>query len=207
MDVRLKAPFSLGVIGMSGSGKSVFTFKLIEYAEELITPPPKKIIYCYGEYQEIFDNFRHVNFHQGLPDLSEFIGNKEPILMVLDDLMSEWNEEISKLFTKYSHHRNISVVYLSQNLFSKNKHARVISLNTHYLVLMRNTRDVTQIGTLARQMYPKNAGYMIDAYNDAIKPNYGYLFVDLKPTTDDRIRLRSRIFPDESPAVVYGKKI
>jgi len=192
---------------MSGSGKSVFTFKLIEYAEELITPPPKKILYCYGEYQEIFDNFRHVNFHQGLPDLSEFIGNKEPILMVLDDLMSEWNEEISKLFTKYSHHRNISVVYLSQNLFSKNKHARVISLNTHYLVLMRNTRDVTQIGTLARQMYPKNAGYMIDAYNDAIKPNYGYLFVDLKPTTDDRIRLRSRIFPDESPAVVYGKKI
>lgn len=205
MDVRLQAPFALGVIGMSGSGKSVFTFRLIEYADEMITPPPKKIIYCYGEYQELFDNFRHVIFHQGLPDLDEFVGNKEPILLVLDDLMAEWNEEISKLFTKYSHHRNISVVYLSQNLFSKNKHARVISLNTHYLALLRNTRDVTQISTLARQMFPKNAAYMIDAYNDAVKPNYGYLFVDLKPNTDDRIRLRACIFPDESPAVVYGK--
>ena len=70
---------------------------------------------------------------------------------------------------------------------------------------MRNTRDVTQIATLARQMYPKNAGYMIDAYNDAIGTNYGYLFVDLKPTSDDRIRLRTRIFPDEAPSVVYGK--
>ena len=205
MDVRLQAPFSLGMIGMSGSGKSVLTFRLIENAEQMISPPPEEIIYCYGEYQEIFDNYRHVNFHEGLPDLNEFVGNKKPILMVLDDLMSEWNEEISKLFTKYSHHRNISVVYLSQNLFSKNKHARVISLNTHYLVLMRNTRDATQISTLSRQMFPKNAGYMIDAYNDAVRPNYGYLFVDLKPNTDDRIRLRTRIFPDESPTVVYGK--
>ena len=206
MDVRLQAPFTLGIIAPSQGGKSVFAFRLIDHADVMITPPPKKIIYCYGEYQEIFDNFKHVTFHQGLPDLNEFVGNTEPILIILDDLMSEWNEEIAKLFTKYSHHRNISVVYMSQNLFSKNKHARVISLNTHYLVLMKNSRDVTQIATLARQMYPGNAGHMIESYKDAVKPDYGYLLIDLKPTTDDRIRLRSRIFPDEAPTVVYGYK-
>jgi len=203
MDIRLQTPFNLAVIGPSQSGKSFFTFKLIEYADELINPPPTKIIYCYGEYQEMFSHYSNVLFHEGLPDLSEFVGNTEPILLVLDDLMSETNGEISNLFTKYSHHRNLSVVYLSQNLFDKNKHARTMSLNTHYLVLFKNSRDVTQISTLARQMYPRKSKFMIDAYNEAVRPNYGYLLIDLKPNTDDKIRLRSNIFPDERPSVVY----
>ena len=53
--------------------------------------------------------------------------------------------------------------------------------------------------------FQKNTSYMVDAYNDAVRPNYGYLFVDMKPNTDDWMRLRAKIFPDEGPAVVYGK--
>lgn len=203
MDIRFQSPFNLAVVGPSQSGKSVFTFKLIEYADELISPPPTKIIYCYGEYQDVFSHYSNILFHEGLPDLSKFVGNTEPILLILDDLMSEATLEISNLFTKYSHHRNLSVIYLSQNLFDKNKHARTMSLNTHYIVLFKNSRDVTQISTLARQMYPNNSKFMIESYRDAVKPNYHYLLIDLKPNTDDRIRLRTNIFPDEWPIVAY----
>jgi len=47
------------------------------------------------------------------------------------------------MFTKISHHRNVSVVYLTQNVFDKNKYARTISLNAHYLVLIKNPRDAS----------------------------------------------------------------
>lgn len=47
---------------------------------------------------------------------------------------------------------------------------------------------------------------MIEAYNDAVKRTYGYLLVDLKPNTDDSLRLRTNIFPDEAPQIVYVPK-
>ena len=64
-----------------------------------------------------------------------------PVLLVIDDLMQETNETVANLFTKGSHHRNVSVMFLAQNLFPKNKFARTISLNAHYMVLLR-TREM-----------------------------------------------------------------
>lgn len=206
MDVRLQSPFNLAIVAPSQSGKTVLTFKLIENVEQMITPIPSRIIYCYAEYQEMFSHYPNIEFHEGLPDLSTFAGNTEPILLVLDDFMSQVNQDISDLFTKYSHHRNISVIFLTQNLFYKGQHTRTMSLNTHYIILFKNPRDATQIMTLARQMYPKKSKFMIEAYNDAVKRTYGYLLVDLKPNTDDSLRLRTNIFPDEAPQIVYVPK-
>jgi len=72
------------------------------------------------------------------------------------------------VFTKISHHRNVSVVYLTQNLFNKNKYARTISLYAHYLVLFKNPRDATQFATLAATSAP-----------------YGHLLIDMKPDQDE----------------------
>ena len=91
-----------------------------------MTPTPAKIIYCYGEYQNLFSDFPSVEFNQGLPDISQFNG-RQPVLLVLDDLMSESGDDVEKIFTKFSHHRNISIIYLSQNLFYKSKQNRTIS--------------------------------------------------------------------------------
>ena len=51
--------------------------------------------------------------------------------------MSETNQLVANMFTKISHHQNVSVVYLTQNVFDKNKYARTISLNAHNLVLFK----------------------------------------------------------------------
>ena len=66
--------------------------------------------------------------------MDDFDG-KQTVLLVLDDLMNEADQTVANLFTKGSHHRNVNVVFLAQNLFSKNKFARTISLNAHYMVL------------------------------------------------------------------------
>ena len=49
----------------------------------------------------------------------------------IDDLMTEakCDQRIADLFTKGSHHRNISIVYLTQNVFPQGKACRDIALN------------------------------------------------------------------------------
>ena len=74
------------------------------------------------------------------------------MLLVIDDLMSETNSEINELFTKGSHHQNISVIFITQNLFYTEKDTRTMNLNTHYIVLFKNPRDATQVAHFGRQM-------------------------------------------------------
>ena len=170
----------------------------------MIVPPPSRIMYCYGEYQPLFSQYPTVEFHEGLPDVGQFDG-KQPILLIVDDLMNETNDDVSSIFTKMSHHRNISIVYVSQNLFQKNKHARTLSLNSHYLVLFKNPRDAGQVYALARQMYPTGSSFVVESFRDATSAPYGYLLIDLKPSTDEKYRLRTAIFPGEY-TYVYVKK-
>ena len=46
--------------------------------------------------------------------------------------MHAMNEMVATLFTKGSHHRNTSVLLLTQNIFHQNKHSRTVGLNAHY---------------------------------------------------------------------------
>jgi hypothetical protein len=43
-------------------------------------------------------------------------------LIILDDLMDETDQRMASLFTEKSHHRNIIVMYIVQNLFHRGKH-------------------------------------------------------------------------------------
>jgi len=145
-----------------------------------------------------------VTFLQGLPNLDDFDG-REPTLMVIDDLMNETDGSVANLFTKRSHHRNISVVFLVENLFHRNKNIRTISLNARYMVLFKNPRDASQFASLARQIYPNKSAFAVEAYKDATREPYSYLFVDLRPEQDEDLRLRTNIFSDETRYVYVPK--
>jgi len=202
--LHLQHPFTAIVAGPTSCGKTRFVFRLIDNVSRMIDPPPTRIVYCYGEYQQLFCRYPRVIFHQGLPDLNDFDGS-EPALLIIDDLMHETDETVAKLFTRGSHHKNVSVVYLAQNLFPKNKFARTISLNAHYMFLFKNPRDATQFATLARQMYPHKSQFAVEAYKDATREPYSYLLVDLRPEQDDDLRLRTNIFPGETHYVYVAK--
>ena len=126
-----------------------------------------------------------VEFNEGLPSLDEFDG-KTNTLLVIDDLMHEANDIVSKLFSRVSHHTNTSVIFITQNIFHSSKETRTITLNAQYLVLFKNVRDKSQIAHLSRQMYPTRSKHMIEAYTDATCEPYSYLFVDL-----NRIRMKT----------------
>lgn len=206
MDPRLKHPFTCVVAGPSSSGKTQFVFRLIRHADRLVDPPPEKIVYCYGEFQPSFLEFSQVEFHEGLPDVGSFDGRSR-VLLIIDDLMNEADQNVCNLFTKLSHHRNVSVVFVTQNLFHRNRHVRTMNLNTHYVVLFKNPRDAGQVAIMARQMYPRKSNFVVEAFRDATREPYGYLMIDLKPETDDRYRFRTNIFPDDERQYAYVSKV
>ena len=84
-----------------------------------------------------------------------------------------------------------------------------MSLNAQYMVIFKNPRDAAQISHLGRQMFPSRNGskFLSEAFVDATSRPYGYLFIDLKADTDERLRVRTNIFPDDDgPHYVYLPK-
>jgi hypothetical protein len=104
---------------------------------------------------------------------------------------------VCDLFTKGSHHRNISVILVAQNIFHQSTHCRDLSLNAKYLVLLKNVRVRSQFSRLSQHVYPKNSGDLYDSYLHASAKPHGYLVLDL--CQDIKISCGLEIFPDESP--------
>lgn len=206
MDVRLKHPFGALIAGPSACGKTIFTSRLIKFRNEMVDVPFGEIIWCYSEWQQFYDTLKEegVIFHEGMPDLKTIPQRPTATLLILDDLMQEANGSIVvDLFSRVSHHRNISVIHITQNVFHQGKGARDISLNTHYIVYFKNPRDGSQIFSLARQIYPKNPKFLQEAYEDATQKPHGYLLIDLKQSTPDTLRYRTEIFPDDEVQCFY----
>ena len=200
---------SMCISGQTGSGKTQWVYKFLQNVTQKYTEdPPSQVLYCYGIHQELFDHMERTipnfNSKEGLPsaeELDDFTSDRRHKLIIIDDLMHEVmrNKSLELLFTQGCHHRKISVILITQNLYPGGKHARTIALNTWYMILMKNLRDISQVGILGRQLYPGKSKGFVKAYEDAL--THGYLVVDISPRAEDQYRLRTNIFPGEDPIV------
>lgn len=204
--LRLRAPFTCLICGGTSSGKSWFLKDFLKFHSELIYPKIDKIVWFYGIYQDLYNEIPNVTFVEGIPEnFNSYRGRNT--LFILDDLMTECgnNKQITNLYTRGSHHLNISVITVSQNIFHKGKEFREISLNSHYLFLFKSRRDVSQISHLGRQLYPRNLKFFLEVFEDATKMPYTYLMIDLRAETDENLRLRTKILPGEETCVYQLK--
>jgi len=80
-----------------------------------------------------------LKFHEGMPHFTKFDGRRSTFL-VLDDLMSETNDDAANLFTKGSHHRNVSVMFLTELILQKQAHAYHQSEYTLHGAVQKSTR-------------------------------------------------------------------
>lgn len=201
--LKFRHPSTVLVSGPTGSGKTMFVCRLVN--ESMFDPPPQRIVCVYSEWQKAYDSFEPpIEFRKGLDDT--FYNSLSPLvrnLVLLDDQMSKIGDSrvLSQLFTEGSHHRNLSIVYIVQNLFDKGRAHRTVSLNAQYIILFKNPRDKSQLQMLARQMFPTRSRFLASAFEDATRDPYGYLLLDLRPETEEDIRVRTNIFPNESGTV------
>ena len=193
VDTRFQCPFGCMVVGPSMSGKSYFILNLLRRKKEFFHPCPDRVIYAYGVWQSAFDNVHDIEFVKGVEGLSSVnFSPNVPSILIIDDLMEELsnNKELSVLFTREMHHKNITVFFLVQNLYKQGKSMRDVALNCQVLVLFKSARDSEQIKVLARQTGMK---HLSQAYHEAIKERYGYLVLNLQPIIPDMLRLQSDV--------------
>ena len=135
MTLKLQHPFTLIVAEANSCGRSTFVIRLIECREKICD-----IVFDNIAWYHIENNAPHhlknVSFVKDVPDFAN--PENVPAIVVLDDLMvSADSTKVSELFSKGSHHHNISLVLITQNLFHQISSSRNISLNSKYIVGLR----------------------------------------------------------------------
>jgi hypothetical protein len=207
MSLKFKHPCTIIIAGPTQSGKSTFVQNLIDLKDILFDQKITEVIYCLPQGQSNNLNLNSsIIIHEGIPD-AQIFEDQTPRLVILDDLMRETDKNVVDLFTRGSHHQNISVIFITQNIFNQGKGQRDISLNAHYIICFKNPRDKNQIMNLARQVYPENTKFIQEAYKDATSNPFGYLLFDLTQTQHDAYRFRSNIFPFDNPQnIIYTSK-
>ena len=177
--------------GATGCGKTEWCMRLINN-DEMICPRIENVIFSYTEWQPSYAGMDNVKFVDGLLPLSQ---GKENMLYIIDDQTAEAGKYITALFTKGSHHKNISVIFITQNLFHHNREIRTITLNAHYIISFKSPRDQSAINTLASQMYPGT--FLKQVFVDATREPHSYLLIDLKQSTPNHFRLHTKVFLGE----------
>lgn len=214
-DIKIPTPFRMSLIGASGSGKTSFILKLIEYEERMLDVPCSKILYFYTVSQPKVDalkNNRKVFLYEGYDhDLVLAQNSKAHTLVIIDDHMTEnIYKDLAELFAIHSRHRNISVAFLTQSAYFKgadaSKYNREILINSSHTVLFRNMRDRHGIVNIGRAAFPTKMKFYMSCVDDAMKDPYGYLFIAANAEVLNHLRLRTNIFFPEEVPIVYWEK-
>ena len=218
-DITLKVGTSMILAGPSSCGKSSFVKNLIMSRDTLFHKPSlNAYIVCsnvQNMYEDMVKNKNVKKIFYKMPSKAEILqiaklGSRTGgTILILDDLLTELaknNTLIEEIFTEMAHHQKLSVVLCVQNLFYQNNIFRTLSLNSAYLVVFKNPRDMKQIDFIAYRSYAMNPKVVTEAYKDATYRPYSYIFMDFTQTTPEFLRLRTDIFPsdvDKIPPAVY----
>lgn len=218
-DARLVTPFNCIISGVSQSGKTTLVSNLLKLSDTIFTKKPEKVFLFYKFNQELYDEMLYNNLihekveindetldFENIKTLVSPYKSKNGSLIIFDDSMVDISSDFTQIFTNLSHHQNCSVIYITQNLFHQDSNYRTMSLNAHYIFLMKNDRDKQQINTLARQVCPGNSTYVVESFIQATKTPYSYLLMDFRPQSPNILKLRSHIFPHQFPYTLYIEK-
>ena len=92
------------------------------------------------------------------------------------------NKEVAEMFLLGSHHKQISVFFITQNLFPNCPVFRTMSSNAHYYVIFQCQRHFRQVHTLARQIYiGDDLKRITNAYKRASETSRGFIVLSFSP--------------------------
>ena len=205
-DIFLSTPMRLFCCGPSGCGKTTFLKNFIKHYYEITDKKLRNIVYCYASYQKIYDEIKQSNenviFVEGFPCYIEDSYLSDPDehdLLIIDDLIDKVADQplFRDIFLRNSHHKNYSVIVVTQNPFYKSKFLRTCSLQCTGFVIFKCSRDQSMISNLARQILPNNQSFLMDVYQQITEEPFKYMFVDFSPHCIKELRIRGNIIPEQ----------
>ena len=104
IDLKFKIPFGMIISGPSNSGKTEFLLKLLKNTEKLFSPPPKVVVYCYGEYHSHITQMESqgIRINSGMPSEELLQKLQRPYLLILDDLILSADEKTLRIIHEKS---------------------------------------------------------------------------------------------------------
>jgi hypothetical protein len=196
VDTKLEKPFRIIIAGASGCGKTELTRQLLDSYH--FASPFDKIVYIYPDYlDDIPVEFEPiVEYQQGIQDIEYFSRLPKNSLLVFDDMMTECGKslEIMKLFSVVARKKNISIIFLVQNVYDSSRQFRNIRLNATGFFLfnfyaandvnLRLLRDLGLKNVVSKKMISK-------IYSE----KYKYIYIDIHPNKHSQFdRVRGNIF-------------
>ncbi len=208
------------VVGPSGSGKTFRMCEILRWKNQLFQGGEdiKNIVFCYAAWQPCYgdlsaamlrDNKISMHFIKKKPSSVEFVqlvkcaASRGGSIVVIDDFMSQIDEDLVDIVTVQSRHHNTSTFILFQSQFPANCLGRQISLNVKYIHVYKNPRENAQIQILACQLSPNNYKYIVQAYHKVTETPHQCLLFDLTQQMEDCLRIHSHYLPRELPIRVW----
>ena len=203
--MRLKCPFPMLISGPSNCGKTTFVIQLLNERKNAFKTNSNNIYWFYKVYQ---DAFKHIekeitSFENEMCTIAWLEKNSVPpnSTIVIDDMALESTEDTAKLFSIASHHFKINIIFLCQNLFTKNKYFCDISLNSTYVVLFKNIGDKQQISNFAKQFAPGKNKEFLQMFNEATEEPHSYLILDNHQKTIEDHQIISNYLQDNNKSI------
>ena len=195
MPLKFLANKNTLVFGLSGSGKTNFVRRVL--SEQLIAPFPDKVYFFFSIRQDWMKEASDIIFVQGL-QLDKITPNSA---VIIDDLALENHKKTCQLFLVESHHRNLSLFYLTQNLFPRDESTRLMAMNSHYIVLMSDPRSLRQIKTLAHKLFDDDdKNRLIQAYKSVLTKPYNFVLLSFLPGVPRELTVLTNYW-SETPSV------
>ena len=211
IDIRLIPSFKVMIVGPSRSGKTTLVQDLLLNLNNFSSEPPKKIIFIYAIWQPVYDKMKADGlvdvFVQDNSELESQLTNYmtgEEVLFIFDDMINSKNiNYISDLFMIQGRHKNVSLVFISQQGFRNDDAFRSISNNTNYMILMKNDRNILEIQNLAKQITPGPQPLMMQIYRKATADAYSYLFINFTNECRRETKYLSHLFDEDDVVPTY----
>lgn len=123
--------------------------------------------------------------------------------LIIDDLMKEMADMdvLTNAFTRMSTHQNLSVIFITQNIFYHGKNASAaitVYRNTKYLVLFVSRVDKSTIRYLVQRMGQGKNNHLLRAMIDRVLDKHRYVMINFDINRNPDLMFSTQLFA-ESP--------
>jgi molybdopterin-guanine dinucleotide biosynthesis protein len=216
--MELTTPFSMLVAASSKSGKTALVKDILINHYFVFDKPISEIVWAYhpgSRDDDLFSDLKNslaipITFVEGFPekqikDATLFRKSTESKCLVLDDTVVSALKcpSFIDLFTVLSHHQNINVIAVLQNLHADTSSQRQIMnnviRNVTYLVLFPDRRQVNACKQIARTYFAGEEEKLMRPFRHLIesKIKYNYMVIDFNDD-DNPIKFNALRETDEA---------
>ena len=156
---------------------------------------------------------KFIDCNNGIPTVGDLRKNfGYQTLLILDDLMinaanatnsgsaAENMKNLNNFVCRDSHHHDMSVIFVCQDIGYKDGVLKTLRKNTHYHVVFVNHNDYSTFSIITHNKKISDATFK-RVYDDVKEDKHGYVVFDGKNDSYANCRIRTGVFPQDNTYV------